>query len=103
MEAPGRLVRVRIALSLMAALLVGGLGAACAGGTSEGNECASDGDCASNLSCQVILGRGCTEYCCPTPPSTSSESNCQEKTVDGVVPPYPTTCGVMTPPIDSGL
>jgi hypothetical protein len=103
MEAPVRLVRVRIAISLAAALLVGGLAAACVSSSAEGDECSSDGDCADQLSCQLILGRGCTEFCCPTPPSTSSADNCQEKTVDGVVPPYPTTCGVMTPPIDSGL
>ena len=43
MEARDRLVQVRIAISLSVALLVGGLAAACAGGTSEGDSCSSDG------------------------------------------------------------
>jgi hypothetical protein len=84
------LVQVRIATSLVAALLVGALAAAC--GSSEGNECGSDSDCDDSLSCQVILGRGCTTYCCPTPPDTSSAANCQTKETSGTVPTYPTNC-----------
>jgi hypothetical protein len=40
----------------------------------------------------VILGRGCTTYCCPTPPDTSSAANCQTKETSGTVPTYPTNC-----------
>ncbi len=90
MSGRDRLVQVRIATSLVAALLIGVMAAAC--GSSEGNECGSDSDCDDSLSCQEIPGRGCTTYCCPTPPDTSSAANCQTKLVSGMVAPYPTSC-----------
>ena len=56
--------------------------AACAGplGKGEGEACTRTDDCSSNLICQPILGnknvsRG--DFCCPAPPSSSKESNCQ--------------------------
>ena len=54
---------------------------ACAGpvGKGEGDSCATNDDCASNLICQPITGRG-ADYCCPAPPSSSKESNCQVAT-----------------------
>jgi hypothetical protein len=58
------------------------LSAACAGplGKGEGEACTKVDDCSSDLTCQPILGskgmsRG--QFCCPTPPSASKESNCQ--------------------------
>jgi hypothetical protein len=51
---------------------------ACAGpvGKGEGDSCSTADDCSSNLTCQPIDGRS-GDYCCPTPASTSKESNCQ--------------------------
>jgi hypothetical protein len=46
------------------------------GGVSQGDECGgSQDDCGSNLVCQPIKGRS-KNYCCPTPPEQSSNSNC---------------------------
>jgi hypothetical protein len=51
---------------------------ACAGplGKGDGDSCSTADDCSSNLTCQAITGRQ-GEYCCPTPPTASKESNCQ--------------------------
>jgi hypothetical protein len=54
---------------------------ACAGpvGKGEGDSCSTADDCSSNLQCQPVTGRG-GDYCCPAPPSTSKEANCQAVT-----------------------
>jgi hypothetical protein len=53
---------------------------ACAGpvGKGEGDTCSTNDDCSSNLICQPIGGHG--DVCCPAPPSSSKESNCQAVT-----------------------
>ncbi len=58
--------------------LVAALSSACAGpiGKGEGDSCTTADDCSSNLTCQPITGRQ-GDYCCPTPPGTSKETNCQ--------------------------
>ena len=47
--------------------------AAC--GSGQGDECTTDSDCHSNLSCQTIQGRP-KLYCCPTPAQSSDYANC---------------------------
>jgi len=54
--------------------------AACAGpmGKSEGDQCSSQSDCSSNLTCQPITRSGkTTDVCCPTPPGESGNEACQ--------------------------
>jgi hypothetical protein len=63
------------------ALVVGSLVVACGPAASlnanEGGSCsASNNDCGGDLDCQPIQGRT-GEYCCPTPPQSSSAKNCQ--------------------------
>jgi hypothetical protein len=41
----------------------------------EGDDCSSDTECHSNLTCQPIRGRP-HDYCCPTPATASKEDNC---------------------------
>jgi hypothetical protein len=66
-------VFVTLACGFVAVIAVG-----CAGpmGKGDGDSCSGADDCSSNLTCQPILGRQ-GDYCCPTPPQTSKESNCQ--------------------------
>ena len=61
---------------LFAAALTIPMYAAC--GNSEGDDCKSDDDCGSNLTCQQITGRG--ERCCPTPAAASDYEDCHELT-----------------------
>ncbi len=65
-------------------LVSAALSAACAGpmGKGEGDSCTSADDCSSNLTCQPVTGRQ-GDFCCPTPPSTSKEANCQATSTDG--------------------
>jgi hypothetical protein len=43
----------------------------------EGGSCsAANNNCGGDLDCQPIQGRT-GEYCCPTPPQSSSAKNCQ--------------------------
>ncbi len=65
-------------------LVAAALSSACAGpmGKGEGDSCTTNDDCSSNLTCQPIYGRS-QDYCCPTPPSTSKEQNCQVASTDG--------------------
>jgi hypothetical protein len=58
--------------------LVAALTGGCAGpiGKGEGDSCASEDDCSSNLTCQPISGRK-GDFCCPTPANASKEGNCQ--------------------------
>jgi hypothetical protein len=45
------------------------------GGTKQGDSCGgSTDDCASNLTCQPIKGKG--SYCCPSPPESSDYQSC---------------------------
>jgi hypothetical protein len=61
---------------LFAAVIAFPLFAAC--GSSEGDNCKSDDDCDSNLTCQPVTGRG--NRCCPTPASASNYTDCQPVT-----------------------
>jgi hypothetical protein len=72
-------VFVVLACGFAAAIAVG-----CAGpmGKGEGDSCSSADDCSSNLTCQPIIGRS-GDFCCPTPPNTSKEGNCQPSAADG--------------------
>jgi hypothetical protein len=67
-----KLMFVVVALGTVGLLVQG-----CAGdpGKSEGDSCSGD-ECYGNLICQPITGRS-GDYCCPAPPSTSNQSNCQ--------------------------
>ena len=58
-----------------------GLMAACAGspGKGEGEACQGADDCAGQLVCQPIQGRT-GDFCCPTPSSSSAQSNCHSAT-----------------------
>ena len=51
---------------------------ACAGpiGKGQGDNCSSQDDCSSDLTCQPVSGRS-GDFCCPTPPDTSSSDNCK--------------------------
>ena len=44
----------------------------------EGGTCVESKDCGGNLSCQPIEGRQ-GNFCCPTPPSSSSEGSCHSQ------------------------
>jgi hypothetical protein len=55
------------------ATFVGVTVVACSG--SQGDECTTDSDCKSNLTCQPIEGRD-KNYCCPAPPESSDYANC---------------------------
>jgi hypothetical protein len=50
---------------------------ACAGplGKGQGESCSSFDDCAADLTCQPIGSHG--DFCCPTPASASTSSNCK--------------------------
>ena len=50
--------------------------AASCGGDKEGQACTKTDDCSGGTICQPIQGRTQT-YCCPTPASSSKETNCQ--------------------------
>jgi hypothetical protein len=55
------------------AIFVGITIVACSG--SQGDECTTDSDCKSNLTCQPVEGRG-KNYCCPTPATMSDFASC---------------------------
>lgn len=64
---------------LMGAMVVVAMAmAGCAssvGDQNEGGSCAKESDCGGNLICQPITGRS-GDFCCPTPPESSSHANC---------------------------
>jgi hypothetical protein len=46
------------------------------GGILEGDTCGGSTDqCHNNLTCQPIQGRT-GDFCCPTPPQSSTQTNC---------------------------
>jgi hypothetical protein len=57
-----------------------GLVACIADSAHEGNACSKNDDCGGNLTCQPIVGRKDSSYCCPTPANSSKEANCQPVT-----------------------
>ncbi len=62
-----------ITVGLTAVLAAGSV--AC--GAGEGDSCSTQSDCSDqNLTCQPIDGRG-GDFCCPTPPQSSSKTSCQ--------------------------
>jgi len=64
------------ALTVVGSLLVA-CGPAASLNANEGGSCsASNNDCGGDLDCQPIQGRQ-GEFCCPTPPQSSSHENCQ--------------------------
>jgi hypothetical protein len=58
---------------LVSALFVGITIVACSGG--QGDDCTTDSDCKSNLTCQPVEGRD-KRYCCPTPATSSDYATC---------------------------
>jgi hypothetical protein len=58
---------------LATALFVGLTIVACSGG--QGDECTTDSDCSSVLTCQPIQGRD-KNYCCPLPATSSDYATC---------------------------
>jgi hypothetical protein len=42
----------------------------------EGGSCTQVSDCGGSLDCQPIAGR-VGDFCCPTPPQSSSKTNCK--------------------------
>ncbi len=49
----------------------------CAGpmGKGEGEQCATQDDCSTDLTCQPVSGRQ-GDYCCPTPADAGNSPNC---------------------------
>jgi hypothetical protein len=56
-------------------MVAAGLGLSGCGGGEQGDECTKTEDCEHGLLCQPIKGRA-KDYCCPTPPESSEETNC---------------------------
>jgi hypothetical protein len=65
-------VRMVSGVAVVASLLI----ACSSGDENEGGSCTSNNDCGGNLVCQPIQGRQ-SDFCCPTPPTTSSHASCQ--------------------------
>jgi hypothetical protein len=64
---------MRFLATAFSATFVGVMIAACSGG--QGDECTTDSDCKTNLTCQPVEGRD-KNYCCPTPATQSDYANC---------------------------
>ncbi len=63
--------RVVCVLAVVSAAVI-----ACSGDDkNEGGSCGSNSDCGGNLICQPVQGRK-GDFCCPTPPTSSSQTNC---------------------------
>jgi hypothetical protein len=62
-------------LAVVASLLVA-CGPAASLNSNEGGSCTQTEDCGGDLICQPITGRK-GDFCCPTPSTSSSHSNCQ--------------------------
>ena len=64
------------ALAVVGSLLVA-CGPAASLNANEGQSCdPNNDDCGGMVQCQPITGRK-GDFCCPTPPSSSSHENCQ--------------------------
>ncbi len=78
------------------------MSAAC--GNSEADDCKTDDDCGSNLTCQPIPGRG--DRCCPSPSDSSNYEDCHglgENQTNGTSPITTASAGNVTAtPPDSG-
>ena len=65
---------------ICAVALVGSFVVACGPAASlnknEGGSCVNTDDCGGGLTCQPIQGRQ-GDFCCPTPPESSSHVNCK--------------------------
>jgi hypothetical protein len=72
------LVKTSCAIAIVGSLLVA-CGPAASLNKNEGGSCTTADDCGGDLDCQPIQGRQ-GDFCCPTPPTSSSHPNCQPGT-----------------------